>query len=109
MSIVKRIVCVFVVIVLSCILLTACSHSLSGTYICDEGYSIDFTSSKDCKIYTDKSDRFSDGTYYWDKDDDCYYLEFSNAWIGHERYKAELSGNELTVTISRKEYVFEKE
>ena len=105
----KSIGCVVIVIMISCILLTACGRTLSGTYNSEEGYSIEFTSNEDCKLYSDKQDRVAEGKYYWDEKKHCYYLEFSNLWIGNERYKAELSGKELTVRFNGKEIVFEKE
>lgn len=105
----RRIVCAFIAIALSCIMLTACERTLSGTYSSDEGYFIEFTSGDACKMFTEKNDRFAEGKYYWNEKDKCYYLEFSNLWIGSERYKAEISGKELTVTFNSKEITFIKE
>lgn len=105
----KRIGCAFLAIIMACVLLTACGHSLSGTFNSEEGYSIEFNSNEDCKLYSDKNDRFAEGKYYWDEKKKCYYLEFNNPWIGNERYKAELSGKELTVKFNEKEIVFVKE
>jgi len=108
-SLSKKVICIMVATVLSCLIFTACGHKLSGKYKSEDGSVIEFTSDEDFKTYSDSSSSFVEGTYHWADDDKCYYLEFSNYWTGGIRVKATVNGNKLTVQYSGMEQVFTKE
>lgn len=104
-----KVVCIMVVALLSCLVFTACGHKLSGKYKGEDGSVIEFTSDEDLKMYSSSSSNFAEGTYHWDDDDKCYYLEFSNYWTGNIRFKATVDGNKLTVQYNGMEEVLTKE
>lgn len=103
-----RISCVFLASMLLCVFLTACSHSLSGKYIGEDGITIEFTSQEDLIFYDEDDDKSLDGTYTWDDEDKCYYLEIKSWWGGNTRLKAKRDGNNLVVTINGEEFLFVK-
>ena len=70
----RKFIVVVLVMAIACALLTGCGHTLSGKYTSESGkYSVKFESNKECTWY--QNNTFFDGKYYWDNDDDCYYLE----------------------------------
>ena len=104
----KKVICIIVAAVLSCFVFTACGHTLSGKYKCNEGFSLSFESNGDCRMYYDSSDTFIEGTYEWDSDLNCYFLEFKETSQGNIRFRAESEKDRLYVTIHGEEFIFNK-
>lgn len=69
-----KMICIILVVSLSCIIFAGCGHKLSGKYTSESGYyAVKFSYNGSCTWY--QSGSFFDGTYSWDNDDKCYYLE----------------------------------
>lgn len=100
--------CVLLVMVFSCLVLTACGRSIKGTYVGEDGSSFEFTSDETVRMYNESKSNYVEGTYYWDKDDNCYYMNFSNSYFGNMHYKTTIDGNKLTISISGHDWIYTK-
>ena len=104
--------CILLVMMLSCVFMTACgnsnSHTLSGSYAGKDG-SLEFLPNDVCRAYNPSKSMYAEGTYYWDKEDKCYYIEIPNAYNDTSHYHAEIKDNELIITISGHEFIYTKE
>ena len=99
--------CVLLVTVFACVMLTGCGHRLSGTYRYQD-FTISFNSKESCRMYYDSTDNFIEGTYYWDNDLNCYFLEFNETGQGNVRFRAEEDKDNLYVTIQGEKLLFTK-
>lgn len=60
-------------------------------------YEIKFESDGDCTWYQDG--QFFEGSYYWDKDDEVYYLDIKGSgFYSNTTFEAEPDGKDLIVT-----------
>lgn len=104
--------CFFLVMMLSFLSMTACgnsnSRSLSGSYVGKDG-SFEFLPNDICRVYNPSKSTYAEGTYYWDKEDKCYYIEIPNAYNVTSHYHAEIKDNELVITISGHDFIYTKE
>lgn len=96
----KRFICIVTVLSLVCLMLTGCGakHKLSGKYESESGrYEVKFELDGDCTWYQDGM--FFEGNYYWDKDDEVYYLDIKGSgFYSNTTFEAEPDGNDLIVT-----------
>lgn len=107
---VTKAACILLVMMLSCVFITACgnSHSISGSYVGEDGSFFEFTSNENVRMYNESKTKYADGTYYWDKDEQCYYMNFNNAYISNMYYKTVIDGNNLIITMNGQDWIYTK-
>ena len=93
-----RLLVVIVLAFASCLVFSGCGHRLSGRYISESGYyEVKFSSDGSCTWY--QSGSYFNGTYYWDSDDNCYYLEMrGNGLYINTTFKAKPVSDGLVIS-----------
>ncbi len=94
----KKSIGICLALIILCTFLVGCNfNSLHGQYTSESGqYSVKFNSNEECTWYQDGT--FFEGTYYWDGNDGCYYLEIlGNGFYQNTRFSATKDQGDLII------------